>query len=150
MFLFISVTLRWHSSVKNHDIWTFKVKFPCQKTSEPFQKKKIFIEKYQFKATLFVEYIFWWFQFSNHFIMYYNHFKFLATLSYLSITDIKKTFCFDFFVKMRFVSIVVHINVTTMIYYLRKTMWFTVDVNQSSYKWFFHENNYWKTSTKCL
>ena len=30
----ISVTLRWHSGVKNHEIWTFKVNFLCQKTSE--------------------------------------------------------------------------------------------------------------------
>ena len=31
----ISVTLRWHSGVKNHEIWTFL----CQKTSESFQKQ---------------------------------------------------------------------------------------------------------------
>ena len=34
----ISVTLRWHSGVKNHEIWTFKVNFLCQKTSESFSK----------------------------------------------------------------------------------------------------------------
>ena len=32
----ISVMLRWHSGVKNHEIWTFKVNFLCQKTSESF------------------------------------------------------------------------------------------------------------------
>ena len=32
----ISVTLRWHSGVKNHEIWTFKVNFLSQKTSESF------------------------------------------------------------------------------------------------------------------
>ena len=32
----IFVTLRWHSSVENHEIWTFKVNFLCQKTSESF------------------------------------------------------------------------------------------------------------------
>ena len=31
-----SVTLRWHSGVENHEIWTFKVNFLCQKTSESF------------------------------------------------------------------------------------------------------------------
>ena len=34
----ISVTLRWHSGVKNHEIWTFKVNFLCQKLSESFFK----------------------------------------------------------------------------------------------------------------
>ena len=32
----ISVTMRWHSGVENHEIWTFKVNFLCQKTSESF------------------------------------------------------------------------------------------------------------------
>ena len=36
----ISVTLRWHSGVKNHEILTFKVNFLCQKTSESFYKKQ--------------------------------------------------------------------------------------------------------------
>ena len=34
--LLISVMLRWHSGVKNHKIWTFRVNFLCQKTSESF------------------------------------------------------------------------------------------------------------------
>ena len=34
--LLISVMLRWHSGVKNHEIWTFKVNFLFQKTSESF------------------------------------------------------------------------------------------------------------------
>ena len=33
MFL-ISVMLRWHSGIKNHEIWTFKVNFLWQKTSK--------------------------------------------------------------------------------------------------------------------
>ena len=32
----ISVMLRWHSGVENHEIWTFKVNFLYQKTSESF------------------------------------------------------------------------------------------------------------------
>jgi hypothetical protein len=53
----ISVTLRWHSGVKNHEIWTFKVNFLCQKMSESFYF--FFIEEYQFRTTFFVKYIFW-------------------------------------------------------------------------------------------
>ena len=30
----IPVTLRWHSGFKNYEIWTLKVNFLCQKTSE--------------------------------------------------------------------------------------------------------------------
>ena len=33
---FISVMLRWYSGIKNHEIWTFKVNFLCQKMSESF------------------------------------------------------------------------------------------------------------------
>ena len=32
----ISVTQRWHSGVKNHEIWIFKVNFLCQKMSKSF------------------------------------------------------------------------------------------------------------------
>ena len=32
----ISVMLRWHSDVKDNEIWTFKVNFLCQKMSESF------------------------------------------------------------------------------------------------------------------
>ena len=38
IFFLISVMLRWHSGVKNHEIWTFKVNFLCQKMSKSFQK----------------------------------------------------------------------------------------------------------------
>ena len=32
----ISVTLRWHSGFENHEIWTFKVNFLCQKDPHLF------------------------------------------------------------------------------------------------------------------
>ena len=32
----IFLMLRWHSGIENHEIWTFKVNFLCQKTSESF------------------------------------------------------------------------------------------------------------------
>ena len=32
----ISVSLRWHSGIKNHEIWMFKVNFLYQKMSESF------------------------------------------------------------------------------------------------------------------
>ena len=35
-FFLISVTLRWHSGVKSHEIWTFKVNCLCQKMSRSF------------------------------------------------------------------------------------------------------------------
>ena len=53
----ISVTLRWHSGVKKHEIWTFKVNFLRQKTTESFSF--FFIEEYQFRTTFFVKYMFW-------------------------------------------------------------------------------------------
>ena len=31
---FISLMLRWHSDIKNHEICTIKVNFLCKKTSE--------------------------------------------------------------------------------------------------------------------
>ena len=43
----IFVQLRWNSGVKNHELWTFKVNFLCQKTFESFQKK--INEDYQFR-----------------------------------------------------------------------------------------------------
>jgi hypothetical protein len=54
---FISATLRWHSGVKNYEIWTFKVNFLGQKMSESFLIF-FFIEEYQFRTTFFVKYIF--------------------------------------------------------------------------------------------
>ena len=32
----ISAMLRWHSGIKNQEIWTFKVNFLCRKTSKSF------------------------------------------------------------------------------------------------------------------
>ena len=49
---FIPVMLRWHSGVKNHEIWTFQVKKLLNLS------KKNFIEEYQFRTTFFVKYIF--------------------------------------------------------------------------------------------
>ena len=50
----ISVTLRCHSGVKNHVIWTFKVYVKkCLNLSKFF-----FIEEYQFRTIFFVKYIF--------------------------------------------------------------------------------------------
>ena len=52
--------LKCHSGIKNHEIWTFKVNFLCQKISELGLNlsKKNFIQEYQFRTTFFVKYIF--------------------------------------------------------------------------------------------
>ena len=63
---FLSLVLSWAKVVKNGRILTFKVNFLRQKISESF--KKILIEEYDFKGTLFVIDIFWKLQSLNHFI----------------------------------------------------------------------------------
>ena len=52
--------------VKNHEIWTFKVNFLCQKTSE--SSNFFFIEKYQSRLTFFVKDISRHFNFLIHLI----------------------------------------------------------------------------------
>ena len=61
---FLSLALSWAKVVKNGKILTFKV---YVKNIRTFQKK-IFIEEYDFRGTLFVIDIFWKIQFLNHFI----------------------------------------------------------------------------------
>ena len=52
---FISVTLRWHSGVKNHEIWTFKVNFSLKDIKLGPHLKKIIFDNFKIEQLLFLK-----------------------------------------------------------------------------------------------
>ena len=54
-FFFDTATLRWHTCIKTHEIWTFKVLISKNVRTFLFF---FFIEECQFRTTFFVQYIF--------------------------------------------------------------------------------------------
>ena len=105
--MLISVMLRWHSVVKNHEIWTFKVNFLGQKNVWIV----LVFFRYQFRATYFVKHIFD--NFNLKILLLLSWRLNLGNTVLSQHRDIKKHFVtFYLCLEMKLVSTVKHINVT--------------------------------------
>ena len=108
----ISVTVRWHSSIKNHEIWTFQVNFLCQ-TFESyhffFSLKSINLEPHFCKIHFLIISI------KKHCILKWRPIFGNTVLSQRYRYQKNILQCLIFFVKMKLVSTMVHINTTTSI-----------------------------------